>query len=134
MAEFNLSVVAPDRTIFEDKVSSIIAPGVLGYFGIQAGHEPLIAALDTGIVEVKEANGNKRYVSITGGFLEVSGSSVIILADNGQHSDEIDVAAAEAELEIARKVLRNEDASMTKEEATSLIRKATNNIKASRMR
>lgn len=130
----HLSVVAPDRTIFEDNVSSVVAPGVLGYFGIQPGHEPLIAALDTGIVEVREPNGNKRYVSITGGFLEVSEGNVIILADGGMHSDEIDVAAAEAEVEIARKVLRNEDASMTKEEATAMIRRATNNIKASRMR
>lgn len=133
MAEFNLSVVAPDRTIFEDKVSSVIAPGVSGYFGIWSGHEPLIAALDTGVVEAREANGNRLFISISGGFVEVSGSNVIILADSGEHANDIDVAQAERDIEDARRALRGEDSSMTQEEATQKLRTAMNRLKASRM-
>ncbi len=39
-----LSVVAPDRTVVEDLVQSLVAPGVEGYLGVQAGHEPTIVA------------------------------------------------------------------------------------------
>ena len=66
--QFKLSVVAPDRTVFEDDVESFIAPGVDGYLGVMADHEPSIVALKTGVVEYIDASDQKHFVSISGGF------------------------------------------------------------------
>lgn len=133
MAAFQLSVVAPDRTVFEDSVDSAVLPGVHGYLGVMAGHEPMILALRAGIVSMEDTTKQRHYVSVAGGFAEISEGKVIILADDAQFSNEIDVAAAEALLEEARKALRGESSTMNSDQATEELERAMSRLKASRM-
>lgn len=132
MAEFTLSVVAPDRTIFEGEVLSAVVPGVNGYMGIMANHEPIIAALETGIVECKDSRGQSTHIAIGGGFMEVSGTKAIILANSGEAANEIDLSEAEKELEEARKALRGESSTVASEDAQDALKRAMNRIKAAR--
>lgn len=131
--EFKLSIVAPDRTVFEDNVLSIVAPGVQGYLGILADHEPVITALKTGIIELIDTSNQRRYVSISGGFLESSNNSVIILANTAERSKDIDVARAERALEEARKALRGEGGNISREDAMEELERAMNRVKAARI-
>jgi len=126
--QFKLSVVAPDRTVFEDDVESFIAPGVDGYLGVMADHEPSIVALKTGVVEYIDASDQKHFVSISGGFLEIDGGAAIILAITAATTTEIDLERAEQALEEARKALRGEDSSVTMEEAATELDRAMNRI------
>ena len=130
---FHLSVVAPDRSVVEETVASVVAPGEEGYFGVQAGHVPMIAALKPGILEYVDPNNQRRYVYMGGGFAEVASDRVTILADEAQHSDEIDAAKAEVHLEEARKAMRGEESSMTQEEAVVEVDRAINRMKAARL-
>jgi len=129
---FKLSVVAPDRTVVEDQVTSLIAPGVSGYFGILHGHEPMIAELKTGLLEYFDLGNQRNYVAIGGGFLEVSEGTAIVLADTAERATEIDIAEAEAMVEQARKALRGEDTSMTQTEAVVELDRAMNRLKAAK--
>jgi len=133
MAAFNLSVVAPDRTVFEDQVNSVILPAVNGYMGIQSNHEPMLVALKPGIINYTDTNNQAHFVSISGGFLEVSGTSVIVLAQDAVRSSEVDLGAAEASLEEARKALRGEPSSMTTTEAMHELEKAYARIKVAKL-
>jgi F-type H+-transporting ATPase subunit epsilon len=130
---FHLSVVAPDRSVVEETVTSVVAPGQEGYFGVQAGHVPLIAALRPGILEYTDSTNNRSYVYMGGGFAEVSGNHVTILADEAQHSNEIDASKAEAHLEEARKAMRGEESSMSREDAVIEVERAINRMKAARL-
>jgi F-type H+-transporting ATPase subunit epsilon len=130
---FTLSVVAPDRTVFEDQVTSLVAPGIEGYLGVMAGHEPTIMALATGIVEATDSSNQREHIAIGGGFLEVSGDSAIILAEDARRAREIDLAEEQALLESARKALRGEESSMTSEQAQKEIDRAMTRIKAARL-
>lgn len=132
-AEFHLSVVAPDRSVVEETVTSVIAPGESGYFGVQAGHINVIAALKPGILEYVDASNNRSYVYMGGGFAEVKADRVTVLADEAQHSKEIDLSKAEAHLEEARKALRGEDSSLTQEEAVIEVDRAIHRMKAARL-
>lgn len=129
---FTLSVVAPDRTVFEGQVKSIVLPGSMGYFGVQSNHEPLIAALRVGIIEFTDINEQRSYVTVSGGFAEVSDNKVTVLAEDARHAAEIDVAGAEVELEEARKALRGEQSTMTTEEATQAVERAMLRIKVAK--
>ncbi len=131
---FQLSVVAPDRTVVEKEVISLVAPGFNGYLGVMAGHSPLIAALLTGLLEYRDTSSQQHFVAITGGFMEVDAKKVIVLADSAQLAQEIDVREAEAALDRARKALRGEDSTMTAEEATAEIERAVVRIKAARLK
>jgi F-type H+-transporting ATPase subunit epsilon len=131
---FQLSVVAPDRSVVEETVVSVVAPGQEGYFGVQAGHVPLIAALKPGVLEYVDPNNQRHFVYMGGGFAEVAADRVTVLADEAQHSNDIDVAKAEALLEEARSSLRGEESTMTQEEALVEVDRAINRMKAARLK
>lgn len=130
--QFQLSVVAPDRSVVDEQVTSVVAPGSEGYFGVLAGHIPLIAALKPGLVEFSDANNQRHYVSVSGGFAEVTPSKVTILADAAERAADIDVSRAERALEEARKSLRGEASGTTAEQATAELDRAMNRIKAAK--
>ncbi len=132
MASFTLSVVAPDRTVFEDEVTSVIVPAIYGYLGIHAGHEPMLIALKAGVISYTDTNLQTYYVSVSGGFVEISGTSVIILAQDAVRSNEVDIAAAQAMLEEARRALRGEPSDLTTTQAVEEIEKANARILAAR--
>lgn len=132
-ATFKLSVVSPEKTIFEGLVASITAPAYDGYLGILAGHEPMIAALGTGVLEFEDENEQRRFAMIDGGFIEVSHGSAIVLADKAELAGEIDLETAMQDLEAARRALRGESSDMTSAEATKEIDRAMHRVRAARM-
>jgi len=131
-ATFHLSVVAPDKSVVEVEVNSVIAPGELGYIGALAGHSPLITALKPGLLEYVDVTGNRHYVYIGGGFAEIRADKVTVLADEAARAQDIDVAKAEAALEEARKTLRGEGTGVTTEQSTREIERAMNRLRAAR--
>ncbi len=130
---FKLSVVAPDRTVFDDEVTSLVAPGVEGYLGVMAGHEPAIIALCPGVLEIEDRTGQREHVAIAGGFLEVSSGQAIVLADNARLAKEIDIADEQQALEQSRRALRGEDTEITQEVAQHELELAMARIKAAKM-
>lgn len=129
--DFHLSVVAPDKSVVEEVVRSLVAPGAEGYFGVQAGHIPMVAALRPGQLEYTDHGGNRHYVYVGGGFTEVQGGRVTVLADEAQKAQEIDIAQAEKALEAARASLRG-NGTMPEESAVLEIERAMSRIRAAR--
>lgn len=88
-----LEVVSPDGRIFTDDVDMVVVPGIEGELGILPHHTPLVTALGTGELRIRQA-GAVQYLLISGGFLEVRPDKVVVLAFVAEHSDDIDLAAA----------------------------------------
>ena len=131
--QFRLSVVAPDRSIVDEPVNSVVAPGSEGYFGVWIGHGPLIAALKPGILESLDANNQRHFVHVGGGFAEVTPTRVTILADEAARAQDIDLSRAEADLEQARRALRGEDATTSTHDAVLEVERAMNRVRAARL-
>ena len=73
--ELHLTVVSPERTVYDGKVLSVTLPGELGSFQVLPGHAPLISSLVAG--EMKYTAGKETQVlQIAGGFVEVRDNSV----------------------------------------------------------
>ena len=130
--EFALSVVAPDREVVAENVTSVIAPGTSGYFGVLADHLPLVAALKPGLLEYLDTAGQRHFVYVGGGFVEVKANRMTILADEASRSRDIDLARAEEELEVARRALRGEETTMSQEQAVHEVEKAMQRIRVAR--
>jgi F-type H+-transporting ATPase subunit epsilon len=79
MKTFNLSITTPEKTHYDGRVASAIAPSSIGYMGILADHAPLVATLAAGNIAVKESDGKQRVFRIDGGFLEIKKNVVTIL-------------------------------------------------------
>ena len=79
---FKLSILTPERTVFEGDVQYVEAPGSEGYFGVLANHAALVTALAKGTLTVRGATGTEERWEVAGGFFEVSNNSATVLADS----------------------------------------------------
>jgi F-type H+-transporting ATPase subunit epsilon len=94
MATFTLSVVTPEREIFNAPVSSIQAPGVMGSFGVMSNHAPMVAALQPGLVRITDAEGRELRLFVGGGFFQVSANVAQLLADSAEFAGDINAERA----------------------------------------
>lgn len=101
-----LKVVTPTRTVVDAEADEVEMPGELGYVGILPGHAPLITALKTGVLSFR-SGGAERSVAISGGFAEVAGDVVTVLADSAEEPAEVDVSAAERDRAQAEEELKS---------------------------
>lgn len=101
-----LEVATPEREVVRENVAEVQIPGKNGYMGILPGHAPLIGELGTGFLSYS-AGGDKRYLSVQGGFVQVLPESVRVLANAAERAEEIDVARAREELRRAQEQVVN---------------------------
>jgi F-type H+-transporting ATPase subunit epsilon len=129
---FRLSIVTPEKIVYEGEVVSLIVPGTEGYLGILSHHAPLITALQTGKIEFKDADNKLKIYAVSGGFIEVSHNKATLLADTAEHSDEIDVARAQTAFEQLTKSLEDGDVlagGVGKFEHKEALKRAANRLK-----
>lgn len=75
-----VSVVSPERTLFEGEAQSIVAPAFDGELGILTNHAPMLTLLGTGTLRLR-ATGGERAFQVAGGFLEVSENRVRVVTE-----------------------------------------------------
>lgn len=114
--KIELDIVTPERRVLSREVDSVILPGELGYLGVLPGHAPLLTRLMVGELSF-EADGKTAVMAVCGGYAEVLGHRVRVLADTCELSHEIDLARAErakdrAERELARKDLSGRESEL----------------------
>lgn len=78
----NLEVVTTEETLYSDEVDIVIAPGAEGQLGILPRHASLLTAIDPGNIIIRK-DGEESTISVNGGFLEVAGEQVTVLANSG---------------------------------------------------
>lgn len=133
MPTIRLEIITAERQVFSDDVDIVVAPGTEGQLGILPRHAPLMTALQPGEIMFRK-DGQPTYLAITGGFMEVMGNRVTILADAAEHSDEIDEARAQAAVERARQQLSRRESTLQLQEATVAMRRAQARLTVARRR
>lgn len=96
-----LRVLAPDQSVFDGSADEVILPSTTGQVGILPGHVTMLAALDTGVMRLKDGSG-WRSIALMGGFAEVEADEVTVLVNGAELGSEIDATAAEAAFEAAQ--------------------------------
>jgi F-type H+-transporting ATPase subunit epsilon len=95
-------LVSPERLLISEEVTMVTVPGSEGYFGVMAGHAPVITALRPGVVEVQPVEGETRRIYVRGGFAETTGDNLTILAEEAINLADLDRAELESRLAHAR--------------------------------
>ncbi len=103
-----LEIVTPDARVYSDTIDTVVIPTVEGEVGILPGHIPLLAQIEHGELCVTKGNVS-QLLAVSGGFVEVEGDRVHVLAEHAITEEEIDekvveeaLKRAEAELEAAK--------------------------------
>ncbi len=95
MQNLHIEIVTPDKTVLSTEVDYVGAPGTDGQIGILPNHIPLLSALEVGGLYYRK-DGKTLWVFLSGGFLEVAGNMVSVLAESAELAEDIDTARAEA--------------------------------------
>ena len=94
MAELQLIITTPERIVYQDTVDSVTLPTVDGEITVLPHHIPLVSVLKAGELVFRKGNEEHPY-AIGGGFVEVDGKKLNVLADTAEHVEEIDEQKAE---------------------------------------
>lgn len=96
--DMNISILTPEKEIFQGTVTSVKVPGTLGTFQVLPNHAPIVSSLEAGSIEIVTAKGSHRFFDeesgsirtadepgkkivfqIAGGFIEVIKNEVSLL-------------------------------------------------------
>ncbi len=95
MEKFVLNITASSGEFFQGECESLTLPTADGQYGVQAGHSPVLVALEMGIMQFT-VNGETRNVLVGDGIAEVTPAYVVLLVDSAERPEDIDKNRAEA--------------------------------------
>ncbi len=94
-------LVTPERMALSEDAAQVVVPGVEGEFTVLPGHAPLISALRPGVIEVSLPDASKTRIFVKGGFAEIDGDHMTVLAERAMDVAAMDAATVAAELQVA---------------------------------
>ena len=125
-----LEFVTPERAIAHEDVDEVALPGETGDFGVLPGHAPLLAMLRIGPMWYRKG-AEKTFAFVAGGFAEVVGDRVSVLAQIAERAEQIDEARAEAAKRRAEELLAKPAADMDFEVARVALLRAITRLQVS---
>lgn len=103
-ATIQLEIVTPDGHKLKEDVEEFTARSTQGEFGVLPGHQPLAAALTTGIVTYKKG-GVTSSVAVGAGFVEVFHDRAVLLTNHYCEKQDVDPVRVRLELKQADEAL-----------------------------
>jgi F-type H+-transporting ATPase subunit epsilon len=97
-------LVTPDRVLVDVHADAVELPAASGYLEALYGAAPLLAELGAGEVRLHGTPSGDQKFFVAWGFVEVLPERVTILAETAMKPEEIDKAAAQAELDRGNKL------------------------------
>jgi F-type H+-transporting ATPase subunit epsilon len=76
-----VSVISPERTIFEGEADMVVAPAWDGEIGVLRGHAPMLVLLGAGDLRVTSGGAEQRF-HVAGGFMQVADDIVTVLSES----------------------------------------------------
>ena len=82
----HVSVISAERAVFQGEADAVVAPAYDGLVGILPRHAPFMTLLGKGIVTVRRS-GESTRLRVEGGFLQVAGDRVHVVARSASTAD-----------------------------------------------
>lgn len=130
MAEkFKLSIISPERSFFEGDCEFLEFVSTEGEIGVYAKHIPLTTILEPCVMKIHN-DGEEKKAAIMGGFVEILGDKVTVLAEDAEWPGEIDRARAEQARERAEDRLTAKQEGIDMRRAEAALKRAVARIEA----
>ncbi len=93
--EMQFDLVSPERRLASFEASEVLVPGSEGDMTAMPDHMPLITTLRPGIIRAKGDGGEQEFV-VSGGFAEITATSLSVLAEQALPRSEVTAGFLEA--------------------------------------
>jgi len=101
-----LEIVTPEARIYSDTIDTVVIPTTEGEIGILPGHIPLLTRIADGELRVSKG-GVESHLAVGGGFAQIEGDTVSVLAEQAITAEKIDEGVVEAALKRAEEQLKS---------------------------
>ena len=133
MPTITLEIVTAERLVSSEEVNVVVAPGIDGELAVLPRHAPLLTVLKPGEIRVVK-DGEESYIAVSGGFLEVMGNKVTILADSAERAEEIDLQRTQEALKLAQERIASAASDSDLERALASMRMSQARLKVATSR
>lgn len=84
-----ITVLSPEQSLFTGEARAVVAPAFDGQVGILPRHAPFVTLLGDGVLTVRSDEGTHAF-HVRGGFLQVGGDAVKVVAERAEAAGEED--------------------------------------------
>ena len=77
----DVEIVSPEKLLLSRPVDMVVIPAAEGEMGVLPQHAPMIVLLRAGTVRLYEGGRVTESLLVSGGFAEVTGTRVTVLAE-----------------------------------------------------
>jgi F-type H+-transporting ATPase subunit epsilon len=78
-----VSVISPERVLFEGDVDSLVAPALDGEVGVLTQHAPMMTLLGRGTLRLGSGASVRRF-AVEGGFMQVVDDQVRVVTERAE--------------------------------------------------
>jgi F-type H+-transporting ATPase subunit epsilon len=128
-----LEIITAERVLFDDQVDAIVAPGAEGELGVLPHHAAVMTTLQAGELTYR-TGGEEIHFVVQGGFMDIQGDHVVVLADAAEHVEEIDVPRAEEAIRRAQERIDSRSEDIDLERALASLQRAGIRLRVMRRR
>lgn len=137
MELFTFQLVTPEKLEFEEEIYEAILPTRSGQIAVLPGHIPLVTLLEPGVVSLRrkraDGDGALEHVAVSGGFAQISGKSIRILADSATRADDVDEIVAQEARGRALELKNKATDDVSSADATALLERSIAQLKLARL-
>ena len=126
--KFHIEIMASDHPFYNGDCEMLVFPGIDGEYGILANHEAMVTCLRAGELRY-QVDEKWYYAAVSDGFVEITPSKVIILADTIERPEDIDIHRAEEAKIQAEEELRQKLSTMEYYQTMAAMNRAMNRLK-----
>jgi len=101
---FRCRLVTPTASVFDESVAYASIPAWDGLFGVLPGRAPILARVGAGELRIDfpdagSAEGGSRSYFVEGGFVQMAGEQLTVLAERATPVEQLSAADAQKELD-----------------------------------
>lgn len=129
MDEFQVHILAADRTFYEGPCVSLTIPASDGEMGILAHHSSMIAAIQPGTLRYQAPGQPVQTAAVSPGMIKVEKNDVLVLVDSAERPEEIDEVRARRKADEAREALLQKKSRQEHQMAQATLARALNRLR-----
>nr|YP_009240499.1 ATP syntahse CF1 epsilon chain [Lotharella vacuolata]BAU62633.1 ATP syntahse CF1 epsilon chain [Lotharella vacuolata] len=99
--KLKITVAIPGKIILNTETTEVIVQTTTGKIGILPNHAPLIAAIETSVLTLKNTGDQKTFLVISDGYISLEKNEIFIATDRCILENKIDKKKLENDYKIA---------------------------------
>lgn len=129
MQQFQVHILAADRTFYDGPCVSLTVPTSDGELGILAHHSAMIAAVQPGTLRYQAPGEDVKLAAVSPGMVKVENNEVLVLVDSAERPEEIDAARAQREADEAMEAILQKKSIQEYQVAQGTLARALNRLR-----